>query len=454
MWEELDHVTAILLEVLLIAFLAVANGVLAMSEIAIVSVRKARLQELAEDGDRRAKMALELANEPTRFLSTVQIGITLVGILAGAVGGATIAEELGALLSGIPPLAPYGDVIALGIVVLSIAYLSLVIGELVPKRLALTNPIRVATLVASPMRRLSSLAGPIVWLLSASTEAVLRLLRVRPSSEPSVSEDEVKIMLAEATQEGVFEPLEEDMVRRVFRLGDRRVSALMTHRTDIVWLDITEPPQEWLRIITSSGYSRLPVARESLDNILGVVQAKDLLDKKPVEGPADLKSLLSPPVFVPESAPALEVLQRFKESRQPLALVIDEYGGLEGLLTLYDVLEAIVGDLPEAGEAYEPEAIERPDGSWLLDGMLPIDEFKELFGVEELPGEARAHFDTLGGFVIAVLGRIPSTADHFQWNQWCFEVMDMDGRRVDKVLVSPVRRGPYEQPGIVEENLE
>ena len=446
--------TAILLEVVLIVFLAVANGVLAMSEIAIVSVRKARLQELSEDGDRRAQIALELANEPTRFLSTVQIGITLVGILAGAVGGATIAEQLGALLSGIPRLAPYGDVIALGIFVLAIAYLSLVIGELVPKRLALTNPDRVATLVASPMRRLSSLAGPIVWLLSVSTEAVLRLLRVRPSSEPSVSEDEVKIMLAEATQEGVFEPAEEDMVRRVFRLGDRRVSALMTHRTDIVWLDMMDPPQEWLRIVTSSGHSRLPVARESLDNILGVVQAEDLLARESVEGPADLKALLSPPVFAPESAPALEVLEIFKESRQPLALVIDEYGGLEGLLTLYDVLEAIVGDLPEAGEAYEPEAVERRDGSWLLDGMLPIDEFKELFGVEELPGEARAHFDTLGGFVIAFLGRIPSTADHFQWNDWCFEVMDMDGHRVDKALVSPLRRGPCTQPGIVEENLE
>lgn len=438
--------TAILLEILLILVLALANGMLAMSEIAIVSVRKARLQELSEDGDRRAQIALELANEPTRFLSTVQIGITLVGILAGAVGGATLAEELGVLLSSIPLLATYGDAVALGIVVLAIAYLTVVIGELVPKRLALANTDRVATLVASPMRRLSSLAGPIIWLLSASTEAVLRLLRIRYASEPPVSEDEIKIMLAEATQRGVFEPSEEDMVKRVFRLGDRRISALMTHRTDIVWLDITTLPQEWMRIITSSGHSRFPVARESLDNILGVVQAKDLLAGEPIDGSADLKVLLSPPVFVPESAPALEVLELFKESRQSLALVIDEYGGLEGLLTLYDILEAIVGDLPEEGEAYEPEAVERRDGSWLLDGMLPIDEFKEIFGLDELPGEARAHFDTLGGFVVAFLDRIPSTADHFQWNEWCFEVMDMDGHRVDKMLISPLRREACEQP--------
>ncbi len=438
--------TVILLEILLIVLLAVANGVLAMSEIAIVSARKARLQELAEDGDRRAQIALDLANEPTRFLSTVQIGITLVGILAGAVGGATIAKELGGLLSRIPLLAPYGEAIALGIVVLAIAYLSLVIGELVPKRLALANSDRVATRVAVPMRRLSTLAGPVVRLLSASTEAVLRLLGVRPSPEPPVSEDELKIMLAEATEEGVFEPSEEDMVRRVFRLGDRRVSALMTHRTDIAWLDIVDPPQEWISIITSSGYTRFPVARESLDNILGVVQAKDLLIRKLVDGPADLKPLLSPPVFVPESAPALELLSLFRESRQSMALVIDEYGGLEGLLTVYDVLEAIVGDLPEEGEAYQPEAVERRDGSWLVDGMLPIDEFREILDIDELPGEARGRFDTLGGFVMAFLGRIPSAADHFEWNDWCFEVMDMDGHRVDKILVSPARRGGCEQP--------
>jgi putative hemolysin len=245
-------------------------------------------------------------------------------------------------------------------------------------------------------------------------------------------------MLAEATQEGVFEPSEEDMVNRVFRLGDRRVSALMTHRTDVGWLDITDPPQEWMRIVTSSGFSQFPVARESLDNILGVVQAKDLLTRKQVNGPADLKSLLSPPVFVPESAPALELLGLFRESRQSIALVIDEHGGLEGLLTDNDVLEAIVGDLPEASQDYEPEAVARRDGSWLLDGTLPIDEFKEIFGMDELPGEARGQFNTLAGFVMAFLGRIPSTADHFQWNALCFEVMDMDAHRVDKILVTPL----------------
>ena len=433
--------SAVVLEVLFIIMLSIANGVLAMSEIAIVSARRTRLQELAERGDRRAQVALELAAAPTRFLSTVQIGITLVGILAGALGGATVAEELGAQLRRFPPLEPYGEAIALGIVVLVIAYLSLVIGELVPKRLALTATERIATRVAVPMHRLSVLASPIVRLLSVSTEAVLRLLGVHRFSESPVSEEEVKILIEEATEEGVIEKAEEDLIKRVFRLGHRRASALMVHRTEIVWLDLNEPLDELVQRAASSGHARFPVARGSLDNILGVVQAKDLLAFG-LDGQAvDLKAILRAPVFVPESAPALEVLELFRSSHQPLALVIDEYGGLEGLLTVDDVLEAIVGEFPVEGEVFEPDAVQRRDGSWLLEGTLPIDEFKDLFDIDELPGEAKGHFDTLAGFVMAFLGRIPSTADHFQWNDLCFEVMDMDGRRVDKVLVAAVERG-------------
>jgi putative hemolysin len=442
-----------LFEIMAVFALAVFNGLLAMSEIAVVSSRKARLQELAEGGDGRAEVALDLASSPTRFLSTVQIGITLVGILAGALGGATIAREFGVLLRtlfrGIPVLIPYADAIALGMVVLAIAYLSLVIGELVPKRLALTNPERIASMVARPMQGLSRIAAPIVRLLSWSTDAILRLFGLGEISQQPVTEQEVRIMLEEATEFGVFDQVEEELVKRVFRLGDQRISALMTYRTDIAWLDVEDPPERWLEDIVSHRHAWFPVARQSLENVLGIVRARDLLAMAVSDEALDPKAALHAPVFVPESAPALEVLQLFKESRQPLALVIDEFGGLEGLLTISDVLEAIVGEIPIEGEAFEPEAVRRADGSWLLDGMMPIEEVEDLLEIDDLPGEEEGHFETLGGFVMASLGRIPTTADHFQWRGLCFEVMDMDGHRVDKVLVAPLTRGAC-QPSDVE----
>jgi putative hemolysin len=429
------------LEVLLIVLLAIANGVLAMSEIAIVSARKARLQQRVAEGDRRAQVAIDLAEKPTRFLSTVQVGISLVGILAGAFGGATLSDELATVLDRVPFLASYSGALSLVLVVLGVTYLTLVIGELVPKRLALNNAEAIAAAVAGPMRTLSVLTGPVVRFLSISTEAVVRLLGVRPSSEPPVTEEEVEFMIEEGAEVGVFEQVESDIVRRVFRLGDRRVSGLMTHRTEIVWLDVEDPEVEMLARITGNIHTRFPVARGSLDSILGVVQAKDLLTQSLSGRPLDLKSILHPPIFVPESAPALDALALFKEGRQPMALVIDEYGGLEGLLTVNDILEGIVGDIPEEGEALEPEAVRRPDGSWLMDGALPIGRFKEILDVEQLPMEEEGHFETLGGFVMAYLGRIPSTADHFRWHELCFEVMDMDGHRVDKVLVAPLNAG-------------
>jgi putative hemolysin len=426
------------LEVLLILLLTLANGVLAMSEIAIVSARRARLQQRAEEGERGARVALQMAEEPTRFLSTVQIGISLVGILAGAFGGATLADRLAVVLQRIPLIAPYSGVISLIVVVLGIAYLSLVIGELVPKRLALNNAERIAAAVALPMRTLSILASPVVLFLSASTEVVVRFLGMRPSTEPPVTEQEVEYMIEEGTEVGVFEQVERDIVRRVFRLSDRRVSSLMTHRTEIVWLDPDDPEADILGSITGSIHTRFPVARASLDDVLGVVQAKDLLAQRLDGQPLDLEAILHPPVFVPESAPALDVLDLFKQGRQPLALVIDEYGGLEGLVTVNDILEGIVGDLPEEREEEEPEAIQRRDGSWLLDGSIPIDAFKDLLGISDLPLEEERHFETLGGFVMAYLGHIPATGEQFQWNGWCLEVMDMDGHRVDKVLVVPL----------------
>jgi putative hemolysin len=427
----------IILEILVILLLIIVNGVFAMSEIAIVSARKVRLQQWANEGNTKARVALELANAPNHLLSTVQVGITLIGILAGAFGGATLAEKLAALLRRVSVPAPYSQAISLGIVVLSITYLSLIIGELVPKRVALNNPERIATTMAAPMQALSAIAAPVVHLLSASTEMVLRVLGIRPSSEPLVTEEEIKVLIEQGTEAGTFEVAEQDMVQRVFRLGDRRVNGLMTPRLEIVWLDLDDSPEENQRKMTGSIHARFPVCQGSLDTVLGIVQVIDLLAPSLAGQPIDLTASLQPPLFVPENMLALKVLELFKQSGTHTALVVDEYGVIQGLVTLNDILEAIVGDIPSVEELADPQAVQREDGSWLLDGMLPVEDFFELFEIEELPEEQQGNYQTLGGFVITHLGRIPAAADHFEWGRLRFEVMDMDGNRVDKVLVMP-----------------
>jgi len=430
-------------QILFIILLIIANGVFSMSEIAIVSVRKARLQQLANEGNAKAATALELATSPNRLLSTVQIGITLIGILAGVVGGATIAEELAARLGSITPLAPYSEAVALGIVVLVITYLTLVIGELVPKRLALHNAERIACAMANPMRALSVFASPVVYFLSISTDAVLRTLGIRPGAEPPVTEEEINILIEQGMKAGTFEKAERDMVEHVFRLGDLRVGALMTPRTEIAWLDIDEPQEEIRRKIAESVHSRYPVGQGSLDNILGIVQVKDLLSLNMAGKPFDLKAILRRPLFVPESTHALKVLELFKQSGIHISLVVDEYGSIQGLITLNDILEEIVGEIPSVEELTEPLAVQREDGSWLLDGMLPVSDFKDIFHIAKLPGEGI--YQTLGGLVLMQMGRIPSVGNSFEWNGLRFEVVDMDKNRVDKVLVMPARKAPPAQ---------
>jgi putative hemolysin len=431
---------SIILEALVIFLLIILNGIFAMSEIAVVSARKARLQQWAEAGNTKARDALDLANAPNQFLSTIQIGITLIGILAGAFGGATIAEELALWLDDIPLLAPYNHALSLAIVVTIITYLSLIVGELVPKRLALNNPERLAAAIAGPMRAPSRVAHPIVHLLGVSTEFVLRMLGMKPSTEPPVTGEEIRTLIAQGAQAGMFEEAEREMVERVFRLGDRRVGAVMTPRTEIVWLDRVAPPEEIRQTLTGSAHSRFLVAHESLDNVLGVVHAKDLLAQCLGEHSVDLTTTLQQPLYVPESMAALKVLELFKQSGTHIALAVDEYGGIQGLVTPNDILEAIVGDLPTAGEVAEPLALQREDGSWLLDGMLPVDEFKALFHLGPLPGQDQGVYHTLAGFVIMQLGRIPTAADCFEWEGLKIEVVDMDGNRVDKVLVVPQRQ--------------
>ncbi|ACC83801.1 hemolysin family protein [Nostoc punctiforme] len=424
-------------EILIILVLIIANGVFSMSEMAIVSARKVRLQQLANQGDAKARAALKLAESPNHFLSTVQVGISLIGILTGAFGGATIANRLAVYVKLVPLLAPYSEPISFGIVVLIITYLSLIVGELVPKRLALNNPERIASIVAIPMQALAAIASPVVYLLSTSTDLILRMLGITASTEPQVTEEEIKILIEQGTEAGTFEEAEQDMVERVFRLGDRPVSYLMTPRPDIVWLDLEDTAEENRQKMVDSAYSRYPVCQAGLDNVLGVIPVTDLLARSFRGEPLDLTVGLRQPVFVPESTRGLKVLELFKQTITHMALVVDEYGVIQGLVTLNDIMSEIVGDVPSTDGQDQPQAVQREDGSWLLDGMLPVEEFLELFGMEEWESEERGSYQTLGGFVITHLGRIPAAADHFEWQSMRIEVMDMDGNRVDKVLVVP-----------------
>jgi len=427
------------LEIIIIFLLLVANGVFAMSEIAVVAARKIRLQQLADSGNKQAQAALKLAKNPNQFLATVQVGITLVGILAGAFGGATIAENIAAYLNTLPILAPYSELIGVGIVVIVITYLSLIIGELVPKRLALNNPERIASMMAPPMQFLSKIALPVVRLLDISTNVVIRLLGVKPSLEPAITLEEIKVLIEQGTESGIFEETEQDMIENVLRLDERPVGAWMTPRTKIVWLDIDEPLEEIRRKVVEYHYSRFPVAKDNLDNIIGVVRAKDLLVQSLTHQPLDLKGLLRPPLFIPESMSALDVLELFKKQGTHIALVTDEYGGIEGMITHNDILEDIVGNIPIAGEpSAEPQAQQREDGSWLVDGLLDIDTLKEIFEIEQLPDEEDRGYHTVGGFIMSQVHGIPIVGQYFEWRHLRFEVVDMDGRRVDKVLISPL----------------
>ncbi|MEH2235676.1 hemolysin family protein [Nostoc sp.] len=429
--------SSITFEILIILVLIIANGVFSMSEMAIVSARKVRLQQLANQGDPKAKVALKLAESPNHFLSTVQVGISLIGILTGAFGGATIASRLAIYVKRVPLLAPYSEPLSFGIVVLLITYFSLIVGELVPKRLALNNPERIASIVAIPMQALAAIASPVVFLLSASTDLILRVLGITASTEPQVTEEEIKILIEQGTEAGTFEEAEQDMVERVFRLGDRPVSYLMTPRPDIVWLDLDDSAEENRQKMVDSAYSRYPICQAGLDNVLGVIPVTDLLARSFRGEPLDLTVGLRQPVFVPESTRGLKVLELFKQTITHMALVVDEYGVIQGLVTLNDIMSEIVGDVPSTDGQDQPQAVQREDGSWLLDGMLPVEEFLELFGMEEWQSDERGSYQTLGGFVITNLGRIPAAADYFEWQSMRIEVMDMDGNRVDKVLVIP-----------------
>jgi putative hemolysin len=424
-------------EILIIFLLIAANGVFAMSEMAIVTARKSRLQDWMKRGNRGAKVALDLATAPNQFLSAVQVGITLVGILAGVFAGRSAAQWLANHIVGTPIVGPYHQEIGLALVVLAVTYFSLVLGELVPKRLALRHPESIASYISYPLRWFTKMSAPMVYLLGVSTEAVCRLFGGQRGSEPPVTEEEIKILVQQGTEAGVFEESEQDMFEAVLRLGDKTARSLMTPRTQIAWLDLEDDAERVREKIITSGHSCFPVATGSLDKVDGIVQAKHLLTHSLAGGSFDLKALMQQPLFVPRTVTALEVLESFKKSGQHIALVVEEYGGIEGLLTHHDILEAIAGDIPFDGKPNDPKAVQRRDGSWLLDGMLSVDEFKEIFHLEDLPGEKRDAYQTLGGFVFTQMGRVPTVAESFEWQGLRFEIVDMDGKRIDKVLVMP-----------------
>jgi putative hemolysin len=417
-------------EIAVILLLILINAVLAMSEAALVASRKAKLQQKAGEGDKSSALALKLLEDPNIFFSTIQIGITLIGVLNGAVGGATISNSLSKILDQIPFLNGHSESISLAIVVLSITALTIWLGELVPKRLGINSPERIAQIVAGPMLFVSRVFSTFIKLMSGATNFILRLIGVNATSEPPITEEELQMLINQGTQAGVFEEAEQDMVEGIFSLSDQRVYSLMTPRTEIVWLDVDDNVEDIRTKIAESEYSRFPVRQDSLETILGIVKSRDLLVQSLSGGDIKLKDLLKPAYFIPETMFASRALEIFKEKGTELLLVIDEFGGLQGLITINDILEEIVGEI----EMEEPQATQRQDGSWLLDGMLQVDEFKEIFKLDALPHEDE--YETLSGFMMVSLGRVPQSADHFEWHGLRFEVIDMDGRRVDKVLVT------------------
>jgi putative hemolysin len=421
------------LEILILVLLLVVNGVFAMSEMAIVSSRKAYLQERLDKGEKGAKEALELLNEPNRFLSTVQVGITLVGIIAGAFGGSAIADDVaGAVRQYVPALSPYASEIGFGLIVTLITYLSLVIGELVPKRIALNNPERVAVLLAPPMGQLSRIAAPLVWLLSKSTELLSSLLGVKGEGNQFITDFEVLALMREGMDSGEFKLHEHEMVKGALELDDIRVREIITPRINMVWLDVKDSRESLIQKLRDSNFSMYPVGDGEIEDTLGVVFSQDLLLQLLIEEQPNLLKLIHEPLYVPETAIAADVLQQFKTKVVTMALVVSEHGSIEGMVTQNDILQEIVGDL----ELVDDKPVQREDGSWLVSGQYPISDLEELLENFTIPSAEFGDYNTIAGFILARLGHIPNISASFGWGNYRLEVVDMDGRRIDKVLIS------------------
>jgi putative hemolysin len=430
------------MDILIILGLILVNGLFAMSEIAVVSSKRIRLQKMSENGSRGAQAALELSDSPSRFLSTIQVGITLIGIFNGAFGEASLVAQLSPKLENIPMIGEFSREIALALVVVGITFSSLILGELLPKRIAMQYPETVASLIAAPMQWLSGVMGPFVKILTFTTEALLRLMGLHQTKNNAVTEEEIAGMLQEGTDAGLFEKTEHDIVSRALRLDDQRVAALMTPRMDIDFIDIEESLETNLAKIKTSPYSRFPVCKGDLSNVLGIVHGGHLFDQA-IESKSllavDIATALKPALYIPETLSAMQLLEALKKNRAELALVVNEYGEIEGIVTLSDVLGALVGDVVAVDSDEESDAIQREDGSWLIDGGISFDRFREILNTDvKFPEETSGSYHTLAGFVLTHFGYIPRESEHFEWEGFRIEVVDMDKNRIDRLLISEI----------------
>lgn len=424
------------LEIAIILLLIIANGFFVLTEMSVTESRKNKLEKMADSGDTGAKIALDIIDEPTRVLSAMQIGITLVGILIGTLAGEKLAPVLGFYLKQVPYISTYADIAALLIIVVSITYFTLVVGELIPKKIAMNEPEPILSKLAISLNFLEKLTQPFVSFLSLSTNFTLMFIGINPNKENIVTEDEVRTLIEQGTEEGTFEKTEQDMVDKIFRLSDQKAYALMTPRTQMIWLDLEESLEENLAIINENPDTIFPVAKNSLDEFVGILYTKDLLKLALAGEPISLEKCIHTPMFIPKSMPSFKVLENFQESGNHQAIVLDEFGGVVGFITMKDIVSEVLGDI-SLGEDPEPvQIIKRDDNSWLVDGLLPIDEFKDHFDLDELPDEDRDHYQTMGGFITSYLDYIPVAAENFIWNGFKFEIVDMDRVRVDKILVT------------------
>jgi putative hemolysin len=423
------------MELLIILFLILLNGVFSMSEIALISARKNRLETAAKKGNTNAKVALDLANSPNKFLSTVQIGITLIGILTGIYSGDKITTDVRLFIEGFSALKPYADSIAVGIVVVVLTFFSLVLGELLPKRIGLNHPEKIAKAVAVPMKIISQITAPFIWLLTISTEGILKLLNIKPTADGKVTEEEIKAIIKEGTEGGEVQEIEQDIVERVFHIGDRKVNSLMTHRQSIVYLSLEETLEALKNKVLDELHSVYPVCNENMDDVVGIVLLKDLFTSFE-KGPFDLKSITKDPVYFIEHTSVYKALENFKKSKVHYALVTDEYGVFQGIITLNDILEALVGDASDFDED-EYQLIAREDGTWLVDGLYSLHDFLTYFDMDELTNDYEV--TTVSGLIMTELGTIPKTGEKLIWNKFVIEVIDMDGVKIDKVLVQTLK---------------
>ena len=429
------------LEIIIILILIILTGYLSMAELAIVSVRKTKMQKYIEDGNKNAEIVLELLKDPNEFLSTVQIGISLIGVLTGAFGGVTLSEPLANAISFIP----YSQPISVAIVVIITTYLTLVVGEIVPKVIALNDPERISLKVAKSMVILEKVSKPVSFILAKSSSFLLWVLRIENKNDDVVTEEEIELMIKEGREDGTIEQEEEDIIKRVFKLDDQKVESIMTPRNEIIWIDLEDDKDINKVKIIESKRSIFPIASGELDDFIGVVQAKDILSAMFGDDEFDIHKIVKEPLVVSEHLETLELLKEFKENQGyvHMSLVVDEFGSVEGLITLNDLLEGIVGDIPGIDEEDEPQATQRNDGTWLIDGRYPIEKFKELFDFNEtLPDEEEDGYTTLAGFILSLSGKIPNEKDRYECGRFIFEIMDLDGHQIDKILVTDL--GPQE----------